>query len=323
MFFPHKTLVFSSLNPGLIAKMIGKLTQRMEMLTYNERIELRDKLEKGEISIELALKLFWKDFKDGQKSWHTPDWKERRTTFIKDKCQICSSKETLTLQHLSHPRKYSEYLTEVRRANAKEYIDSSPGVDKAEFASHIRENYEYIPVPLCPNCKNKNPSGRVRKIPKFRCAECKHEFDEPSYRSAEDLISIFYENEDAYEIRDKCFLSKQWKNWHNLSNVKYWMQRAQANDKDSPAIQKEAFLLYLNDDIRYLSFDDTITACRRCAYKFDMQKMELCPKCNVYYKGLQYPCCIQCLPDDKRKAALESIEFGKQWQQMHKDLGID
>ena len=29
------------------------------------------------------------------------------------------------------------------------------------------------------------------------------------------------------------------------------------------------------------------------------------------------------LPEDKRKAALESIEFGKQWEQMYKDLGID
>jgi hypothetical protein len=51
--------------------------------------------------------------------------------------------------------------------------------------------------------------------------------------------------------------------------------------------------------------------------------MELCPKCKVYYKGVQYPTCIQCLPEEKRKAALEMIEFGKEWQAMHKELGID
>lgn len=293
------------------------------MLTYNERITLRDKLANGEIAIEFALAQFWKDFKEGKKSCQTKDWKERRDRFIKDKCQICGSKETLTLQHLSHPRKYSEYLTEARRANAKNYIDVSPGIDKAEFTNHIREKYEYVPVAFCPNCKWSNPNERVRKTPKYRCAGCKHEFDAPFYISLDELISIFYANEYAMEVREKCFISKQWRNAHNLSNVRYWLQREQANTKDAPEIEKEAFLLYLNDDIRYLSFEDTITACRKCAYKFDIKKMELCPSCKKYYKGLQYPTCIQCLPEDKRKAALGNIEFGKQWGKMHDDLGID
>lgn len=51
--------------------------------------------------------------------------------------------------------------------------------------------------------------------------------------------------------------------------------------------------------------------------------MELCPKCKQYYKGLQYTTCIQCLPEEKRKVALESIEFGKEWREMHRELGID
>ncbi|WP_324231742.1 hypothetical protein [Lacibacter sp.] len=295
----------------------------IKMLTYNERIELRDKLANGEIGIELAQTQYWNDFKEGQKSWHTKDWKERRAKFIKDKCQICTSKETLTLQHLSHPRKYSEYLTEIRRKNAKNYIDANPQIDKTEFTSHIQEKYEYVPVPFCPNCKWSNPNERVRKVPKYRCPGCKQEFDVPIYIPLDALISIFYENEDALEVRDKCFISKQWRNAHNLSSVRYWLQRERATTKDTSAIEKEAFLLYLNDDIKYLSFEDTITACRRCAYKFDIKKMDLCPNCNEYYKGIQYPTCIQCLPEEKRKAALESIEFGKQWEQMHRDLEID
>ena len=88
-------------------------------------------------------------------------------------------------------------------------------------------------------------------------------------------------------------------------------------------IGKMAFLLYLDDNIKYLSFEDTITACKRCAFNFDMNKLELCPNCKEYYKGIQYPTCIQCLPDEKRKAALEKIEFGKEMSSMHKRLGID
>ena len=33
----------------------------------------------------------------------------------------------------------------------------------------VLKNYDYLPVPLCPNCKSKNPSERVRKNPKYRC----------------------------------------------------------------------------------------------------------------------------------------------------------
>lgn len=294
------------------------------MLTYNELIELRDKLINNEIGIELAKEQCWKDFKEGQRSWHSKDWKERRLKIIKEKCQICNSKETLTLQHLSHPKKYNEYLREITRNYTSQYINSNSEIDKTEFRNLVLSDYEYIPIPLCPNCNCKNPSERVRKMPKYRCADCKHEFNEANYRSASELISIFFEDKDAYEARDKCFVSKdKWKNKHNLSNIKYWFQRNKAKDKDTESIEKKAFLLYLNDNIKYLSFEDTITACRKCASNYDLHRMELCPKCKEFYKGIQYPTCIQCLPEEKRKAVEEQIEFGKQWREMEKRLGID
>ncbi len=294
------------------------------MLTYNETIVLRDKLRNSEIGFEYAQAHYWKDFKEGQKSWETKDWKERRSKFLKEKCEICCSKETLTIQHLSHPRKYSEYLREITREYTKNHIVTNPEIKKSEFTDYVVKNHDYVPVPLCPNCKGKNPSKRVRKIPKYRCAYCKHEFDEPIYRSVNELISIFYENEEAYEIQDKCFVSKdKWRNKNNLTSVRYWLQRERAKKKDSEQIDKEAFLLHLNDCIKYLSFEDAITACRKCAYKFDIKKMELCPKCKQHYKGLEYPTCIECLPEEKRKAALESIQFGKEWHEIHKKLGID
>jgi hypothetical protein len=294
------------------------------MLTYKERIELKGKLENGEIGIEAAIVKYWNGFEEGQPSWHTKDWKERRSKIIKDKCEICGSRDTLTLQHRSHPKKYSDFLREVTRVYAEEYRSSNPVIDKNQFTAYVLKNYDYEPVPFCPNCNWSNPNKRVRKMPKYRCLGCKHEFDDPIYKSVDELISIFYENEDAIEVRDKCFVSKdKWKNKHNLSNIRYWLQRERAKDKDDEVIKKEAFLLYLNDDIKYLSFEETITACKKCASYFDLYKMELCPQCKEHYKGIQYPTCIQCLPEEKRKAALESIEFGKEWREMHRNLGID
>jgi len=294
------------------------------MLTYSELIQLRDKLVNGEIRIESAQAEYWKDFKEGQKSWDTKDWKERRSIIIKEKCEICSSVDTLTLQHRSHPKKYSEYLRDVTRAFAETYIKTNPDIDRFEFSNFILNKYDYIPVPLCPNCNSTNPNRRVRKLPQYRCTGCRQEFDNPVYKSVDELISNFYENEDSIEVRDKCFISKDtWKNKHSLSNIRYWFQRGRAKSKDAETIEKEAFLLYLNDSIQYLSFDDTITACKKCAFNFDINRMELCPKCKQYYKGLEYPTCIQCLPEEKRKAALESVAFGNDWREMHKELGID
>lgn len=294
------------------------------MLTYKEFIELRESLINGEIGLEYAKAQCWGDFKEGQRSWHTRDWKERRSEFIKDKCEICLSKETLTLQHLSHPKKYTEHLTEITRASAKDYIDSRPAIEKSEFSNYIQKKYDYLPVPLCPNCKSRNPNNRARKVPQYLCTECRHEFDETISKSVDELLSTFYENEDAIEVRDKCFVTNDgWKNKHNLSNVRYWFQREQAKNMDLENIEKKAFLLYLNDNIKYLSFEDTITACKKCASYFDLYKLELCPKCREYYKGVDYPTCIQCLPEDKRKIAMEKIAFGKQMYEMHKRLGID
>lgn len=294
------------------------------MLTYIERIELREKLQNSEIDIKSALKIYWDSFKEGQQSWHSKDWKERRAKIIKDKCEICGSKDSLTIQHRSHPKKYSEYLREVTRTYAQEHRDTNPVVDKNEFASYVIENYDYAPVPFCPHCKCSNPSKRVRKLPEYRCTSCRQEFDTPHYKSLNELIEMFYENEDSIEVRDKCFTSKnKWKNKQNLSNVRYWLQREFVKEQNSETIEREAFLLYLADDIKYLSFEDTITACKKCASGYDLYNVELCPKCKENYKGIKYRTCIQCLPEDKRKAALESIAFRNEWRKMERELGTD
>ena len=294
------------------------------MLTYKELIQLREKLAKGEITKDIAKELFWKDHKEGERSWHTKDWKERRNEIIKEKCEICGSSETLTLQHRSHPKKYNEYEREVSSKYTRLFRDCDDSVELREFIEHVRKYYDYIPVSLCPKCNSKYPNKRMRKKPQYLCTKCRLEFDEPIYKTIEELIEIFFLDEDVAEVHDKCFISKdKWKNMHNLLQVKYWLQRGKAKTKFSDEIEKEAFLLYLDDNIKYLSFEDTITVCKKCAFNFDMNNMEICPKCKKYYKGVSYQTCINCLPEDKRKAALEKIEFGKKFKAMEKELGID
>jgi hypothetical protein len=158
------------------------------MLTYNERIELRKKLANGEISLEMAKELYWKDYQEGQRSWHTKDWKERRLKILKEKCEICDSTDTLTIQHRSHPKKYSEFEREVIRKYTGTFKENNLAIDKCEFKEYVIKYYDYIPVPLCPNCGDNRPKKRVRKLPQYRCAECHQEFSEPIYKSLDELM---------------------------------------------------------------------------------------------------------------------------------------
>lgn len=184
-----------------------------------------------------------------------------------------------------------------RRETLEDYININTKIDKSELTNYVTKNYVYEPVPLCPNCKSRKPNKRTSKVPKYRCTKCRQEFDETIYKSIDELIANFFDNEESIEFRDKCFVTKdKWKNKHSLSNIKYLLQRELAKNKSSKTIEKEAFLLYLNDNIKYLSFDGTITACKKCASYFDLYKMELCPTCKEYYKGIQYPTCVLCLP---------------------------
>ena len=292
------------------------------MLTLNELIELRGRLINNEIGIGFAKEQCWKDLKKGKRSWHTKDWKERRDKFLKEKCEVCSSTDTLTIQHNSHPKKYNEYLKEIKRTYTNKYRNNNNEIDKEIFKNYVLKEYDYVPKPLCPKNKFHTPRIRIRTKPKYKCKDCKYEFEEASFISALELISIFLKDEDAYEVRDRCFEDK-WGNKHNLSYVKIFFQKNIAINKDLESIEKKAFILYLEDNIKYLSFEDSITACKKCASSDDLYAMELCPKCNKDYKGIEYSTCIECLPKEQQIKAKEKIEFGKQMQEAHKKLGID
>jgi len=288
-------------------------------LTLNDHIELREKLFHEEIPIKTATQIYWEGFREGDRSWRTKDWKERRAKFLKEKCEICNSDEKLIIQHQSHPKKYAEIKRGVIRKHTQIVRESNCKINKEDFKNYILKNYDYDAVPLCPSCGDNRPKKRVKKLPQYRCPECKLEFDKPVYKSLDELLSIFYEDEYGIDVRDKCFVTNnQWRQKNNLSNIKYFFIRTAVINNDSEVIEKESFLLYLNDVIKYLSFEDAITACKKCAYNEDINHMELCPVCENNYKGFQYPTCIDCLPEEKKNEARKMIDFGKRLRSINK-----
>ena len=110
----------------------------------------------------------------------------------------------MTIQHLSHPRKYNDYENEITRKYLSELTDSNSIIQKSIFLDHIIKNYEYSPVPLCPKCQSRKPNKRVKKELKFLCTKCHLEFNETTYLSAEKLVDIFYEKKDSTKYGDTC-----------------------------------------------------------------------------------------------------------------------
>jgi transposase-like protein len=292
------------------------------MLTLDEHISLKADFISEKINLKEAQDILWKDFDENNRSWHTPDWKERRKLFIKDYCECCDSQENLLLQHLSHPQKFSEHKSAVTREYANAIENEVIGEDI--LIDYIKNKYDYYPVAICPKCDMWNPNERSRKLPKYLCTSCRHEFDEPKYTSLEELVSMFYNSPESTFLDIKCFISNDgWNNKHNLNNIKYYCKRNLASLKNEDAIERKAFILYLDDNIKYLSFEDTITACKRCAYYADKMRMDICPQCKTHYKGFMFPTCIPCLPEEKRNEILEQLEFNKNMNDVHRDSGID
>jgi hypothetical protein len=297
------------------------------MLTLNEFIELREKLINNEVRAEFVkkkLELHWDKLKEGKRSWQTKDWKERRDKFLKEKCEVCSSTDTLTIQHNSHPseKTYNNFKSEITKIHTNRLINTK--IDKKVFINYVTNQYDYVPKLLCPKCEIQTPKVRVRLKPKYRCGDCKYEFENPIFRSVSELVSILFEDDYGRGVRDKCFISKdKWRNKIHLPHIKYLFQKNIALSKNGESIEKQVLLLTLEEEIKYLSFEDAITACKKCAYNEDLKGAELCPKCNKNYKGIEYSTCIECLPKEQQIKAKEKIEFGKQMQEAHKKLGID
>ena len=249
------------------------------MLTLNEFKELREKLNNNEIGIEFVKKKldpFWQNLKEGKRSWHTKDWIERRKKFIKEKCEICSSTEILTIQHNSHPKTYNDFKREITSTYTSQLINNNKEIDKEIFKNYVLNDYDYVPKLLCPKCKIHTPKVRVRSTPKYRCADCKYVFEEAFFRSASELISIFFKDDYGWGVRDKCFISKdKWRNKLNLPHIKYLFQKNIAINKNEESIEKQTLILTLDDNIKYLSFEDIITACKKCAYNEDLKGAEL------------------------------------------------
>src|SRR5690606_1451849 len=75
-----------------------------------------------------------------KRSWHTKDWKERRKSIIKDYCEICNSRESLTLQHQFHPQNF--YQQKNAEINSHRHEWEKIDINKDDFYEYVINNFE-------------------------------------------------------------------------------------------------------------------------------------------------------------------------------------
>lgn len=302
------------------------------MMTYAEAIELREKLEKGEITLDRAKEICFSDTKENKRSWHTKDWKERRSAIIGDKCEQCGSTEKLTIQHLSHPEKYDKYYQNAYWHfdcifNEKDLGEFNVLVTKEDIENYILNTTREV-FAMCPKC-GWNFRSRMKE-PHFVCIKCKYGFNEPAQKPLPEYFDDIY-NGSVLPVFDKP------SNAPGNRKVPYIMLYSEIRqkiinlelkqamkDKYQYEIDKKAMIDYLDASIKYLSFEGTITLCNRCAFNQDINGKDLCPICRKNFKSMQYETCIDCIPDEERKNRIkEDLKVYKEMHEMHKNLMID
>jgi hypothetical protein len=301
-------------------------------MTYKEIIDLRQKLEKAEISAMEAKEIYFANTDMDKKSWYTQDWKDRRNLIIKDKCEQCGGTDTLTLQHLSHPKKYDQYYLDAYNYFNNIFIEETTvNLDTLTTKNDIENYINNTPreiFNMCPKCGGSYHLVKSRQ--KLVCNRCKYEFDEATSKLLPDYIDDIYGDCDVSQINRP-------KNAPGNRKVKHVMFFSEIRDKiinqKIKQMMKEKYQLkidgkaiadYLDAQIKYLSFEDAITLCKKCAFSQDINGKDLCPVCKKNYKKIQYETCIDCMPDGERKNKIkEQLAFYKKMHDMHKNLGID
>ena len=59
-------------------------------------------------------------------------------------------------------------------------------------------------------------------------------------------------------------------------------------------IEKETLITVIDEYLRYISLEDTVTFCKKCAFLWDKKGMDLCPVCKEKYKSIYNKTCYNC-----------------------------
>lgn len=255
-------------------------------MTEDQLIKLREEIVQSKIEPKEAGEIL---FSNKTRAWRTKEWKKKRDKLIKDRCEQCGSKEVLTLQHTCHPRDYGTIKKEIcikygQLINEKYPLESL--VNEKEVVRYFKKNIDKEERDVCPSCSSINISLRKTLSPKYKCNRCKGLFEAPIRK----IIPIFIDDRKegkSQEVNTITFSSLEWKIYKEKS-------RELLFEEYGEQIEKEILITTIDEYLRYISLEDTVTFCKKCAFLWDKKHMNLCPICKIKYKMIYHKTCYDC-----------------------------
>lgn len=137
------------------------------------------------------------------------EWKDKRKTILKDKCEVCGSTNVLILHHLERSLSYHSLRMLVIRDIVNQHIEQK----EVPMKKYVH----------CPKCDNRVFRKRVEKKPSFVCKRCKAEFDNPMEGVEIDKRALyqFVTHEYRHEIYQTAYklAGEQFKEYMTLSGT--------------------------------------------------------------------------------------------------------
>ncbi len=218
-------------------------------------LDIREKLNEGLIKYHDA----YENIKLLPKPWHEAEWKLDRDLLIKDYCENCNSTTgPFVLQHTRHPLKFKKIKEQI----ALEYLKIEVGDIDVHFKKLMFEHItsvvenQYELKPGCPKCKSLSIRSRQSLSPRYVC-KCKFAFEEPEIVkyypryccSGEDKVPVKIYKDDYLIIRKRMIYNYIAKHDEIIGTV--------------------SLIEAINQSLEYLSFQNTKTTCKKCAFKED------------------------------------------------------
>jgi len=262
-------------------------------MKIEELNELKLKVLNNQITVEDAKQMI---FENAKKSWHTKEWKDKRNSSLKDECEKCGSTNILTIQHTWHPKNYGECMKESTIFYYNKYEEENIKIIVVSDSEVIREfdKEDSKTQQVCPVC-GYGIRERKTMLPRYICTNPRetHQSDEFEERVIPILIDDRNIRRDySWKSYERSYLKIWWKIYNSKRNKRMFK-------KYGDAIEREALVMYIDDSIRYQSFEDVITVCKKCAFNTDVNNIDLCPICMKSYKKTYYDTCLSCKLEKK------------------------
>lgn len=217
---------------------------------YKDQQEIKEAMLRGELHWKVALELITAK---KSKPWTSAAWKKMREEKIGTACVQCGTTEgPLVLQHTWHPRPLKVLWQEAQRSLRDAYYQDHP---------IVRTEQKPVDRQACPRCQSTSirqvkQSGRWQCNGKKRGRVCGHEFDAP-------ILVKGFSPQQKHTRGDE---------WRQLQQEQYegWLALC-AQHEDELGLQ--VVVMSIDEHLRYMSGEDTVTMCKRCAFIADKRLM--------------------------------------------------